>query len=67
MTRRDLPRAGALPRSRDAALLARPAAAMVAVVAQGILAYSLRSSVIFTTVTGVLAALLALAGVLNRR
>lgn len=67
LTRRGLRRARESSRPRDAALLAGLAAAMVAVVAQGIIDYPLRSSVIFTTVTGVLGALLALAEVLNRR
>ncbi|MDQ1439559.1 MAG: hypothetical protein QOK43_3188 [Acidimicrobiaceae bacterium] len=63
--RRALRRARAAGRTRDAALLAGLAAAMVAIVGQGILDYALRSAVIFTTVTGALGALLALARAIN--
>jgi O-antigen ligase len=61
-----LRRARAAGRHRDAALVACLAAAMVAILAQGLIDYSLRSAVIFTTVTGVLGALLAMTRILSK-
>jgi O-antigen ligase len=47
-------------RARDTALIAGLAAAMVAVLGQGAIDYSLRAAVIFTEISGVLGALLAM-------
>jgi len=64
--RRALRRARVLDRRRDAALIAGLAAAMVAVLAQGAIDYSLRSATIFTAITGALGALLAMIRTVER-
>lgn len=61
VVRRALRRLTAAGRTRDAALLAGLASAMIAILGQGVIDYSLRSAVIFTTITGVLGCMLAMA------
>ena len=56
-------RARAAGRVHDAALLAGLAAAMAAVMGQGLLDYTLRNSVVFTAVMGVLGGLLAMVNI----
>jgi O-antigen ligase len=61
VTRRATRRARQAGRPRDAVLIACLAAALLAVVGQGLIDYTLRAAVLLTVVSGVLGALLALA------
>ncbi|HZQ27321.1 MAG TPA: O-antigen ligase family protein, partial [Acidimicrobiales bacterium] len=61
VTRRARRRARKSGRPRDAVLIACLAAAMLAVMGQGLIDYTLRAAVLVTEVSGVLGALLALA------